>query len=320
MALDSLVSVLPIAGKLFLTSGDTLLLVFLLNEPNAQLKSTEWHSTWGRQHKYRSAFMPAYLNGFAPIVAAAVHSLEKPKVRILTVGGGVGTFTTHLLPRVRELLKHFSNPPEIELLETDLYPVIEKVGGRSGVDVHNLPFAAGSFDVVVGESMLHAGEINRLHHRLGELKKVLGDKGLLVYLQDAVPDVRASAKIHGSFSPRVIAVSQAKNDFKLAQRLHQTFSQELVRSLETHAFDYAEVAAVGLARINKSNAFKPPFQYPRGTNSFGYLYGVVGHSKKQIPVGKIDLEYQGIAYLATLNKGLIPTKVEPALRKFGVIK
>jgi acyl transferase domain-containing protein/protein-L-isoaspartate O-methyltransferase len=134
----------------------------------------------------------AYNALIARVLAEAAAALPPGRaLRVLEVGAGTGSTTSHVLPALAGA--------RVEYTFTDVSPLFlnrarEKFAAQPGMtyrllDVATAPaaqgFTAGSFDVVIGANVLHAtADVAR---SLGHVRELLAPGGLLVLLEGTLP-------------------------------------------------------------------------------------------------------------------------------------
>lgn len=285
-----------------------------------------WYHSYGGQAERRNAFMPAYLKAVAPAVAGAISLLGRDRIRLLVVGGGTGTFTRDLLPEVKRLLARQSMSPEIKVTETDISSTIEQIGGRSRVDLHNLPFDDHSFDLVVGQAVMHMGGRKRLPKRLSQIKRVLTQDGIFVHIHDSVPNPREwigrRMQVSGSFQ------RQVRNPKTRFAALHPVLSKahlNLIEQLGEDAVKRRMICWVGDAEAEVV-AQKPNlavFDDLEGIdvhreNVFKYFHGVPGVEKRdeELAAGKARLKYSAYVTMVSDHPQFTVQAIERAIGAF----
>jgi acyl transferase domain-containing protein/NADPH:quinone reductase-like Zn-dependent oxidoreductase/SAM-dependent methyltransferase/NADP-dependent 3-hydroxy acid dehydrogenase YdfG len=124
-------------------------------------------------------------------VAACLASAPGRVLRVLEVGGGTASTTSHLLPVLPE--------DRTEYVFTDLSPAFTqraaaRFEGRRGFEARPLDaerdpeaqgFVAGSYDIVVASNVIHA--TSDLRRTLGHIRRLMRPGGLLVMLEMTQP-------------------------------------------------------------------------------------------------------------------------------------
>ncbi|RYP65674.1 hypothetical protein DL769_006253 [Monosporascus sp. CRB-8-3] len=131
----------------------------------------------------------------------ALLSHENPGIRILEVGAGTGGMTSHVLPVLQEFERQDGSACFSEYAYTDISPAFldeakRKFQDRQGrISFHTLDlerdsrdqgFAAGSFDVVVAGSVIHA--TSDLAATLQNIHRLLTPGGHLLYFELTADD------------------------------------------------------------------------------------------------------------------------------------
>jgi acyl transferase domain-containing protein/acyl carrier protein len=140
---------------------------------------------------YRNSPPARTYNGLiAEVFGAIISATAGRKLRVLEIGAGTGSTTSHLLSRL---------PQHVEYTFTDVSPLFlnrarEKFHDQSFMryellDISRTPstqgFAAGAFDVIVAANVLHATP--DLVVTLGHVQELLAPGGLLVLLEATRP-------------------------------------------------------------------------------------------------------------------------------------
>ncbi len=119
---------------------------------------------------------PAYNEAIAPFLAGTIGFLKRPRVRVLVVGGGTGVFSRDLLPAVRRCLQRWGQNVQFSVVETDIESVVREAPASSHrvqANFHQLPFRDGSFDLIVGQSMIHQGEMQKSIPEIGRVMEAV---------------------------------------------------------------------------------------------------------------------------------------------------
>jgi SAM-dependent methyltransferase len=111
------------------------------------------------------------------LVIATAEATTRPVSRILEIGCGIGEYTRPLAANTRAHVTALDVAPPVVALARTRVPANVAV---CAADVEELPFAAGTFDAVVGNAVLHH---LRLEHTVPELVRVLRPGGAFVFAE-----------------------------------------------------------------------------------------------------------------------------------------
>lgn len=289
-----------------------------MNEERMQqdaAKRARWEKLYGGQERLHEIFREPYVNAVAPIVAGVVDFQGKSKLRVLVIGGGKGRFTKDLLPKVQEALAEKGNHAEIDVVETDFNEVVKEAPAKKRVraDMWALPFRSGSFDLVVGQSVMHQGGPRRLPQLISEVRRVLTPKGSFVHVADHVPDPRdwtGAGLLGADVFPGEVPTRKA------TERSEKEALIEV--SLEAHRnlIDFFRLSAgrndMSSATVNVNHESVVPITGPRNeafggvktrkANSWLFQFGrLSGKDEKGIPRGMRKVAYSGFVNIATLH-------------------
>lgn len=246
------------------------------------------------------------MDAVAPVIAGVIHFMRKPSVSVLVVGGGTGVFSKTLLVPVRGFLKRRGQPVDIKVVETDLeHAAVSKSGGDKAVaDVLRLPFKKESFDLVVGQSMIHQGGRNLLGERLAEIKRVISPNGCFVHVQDVPPDFRDWAR---SNAPPVLNLGTRASSDAFSSALNEAHGNLLddlrLRSRE-NGLTFGAAKVRGEAIVSKKHVLgEVGGQNFDRENFFHFHFGAFGAKRAKGISGK-KLVYEGFVTLHSLHPRL----------------
>jgi SAM-dependent methyltransferase len=155
-----------------------------------------------------------------PLVAAVV---EARPARVLEVGAGWG-----------ELAEWIARETGAEVVATDLSPHMVELSCARGLDasvadVQSLPFADGSFDVVVAAWMLY--HVPHLDRGLAEIARVLRPGGRLVAATNSIAHLHELRELVGS-GPSSITFSRESGDELLDRHFASVRREDIDGRLE----------------------------------------------------------------------------------------
>jgi ubiquinone/menaquinone biosynthesis C-methylase UbiE len=142
------------------------------------MQTTESGQAYWDRHAKNYARSMALLGKPMPRALALTEQAVNGAANALEVAAGTGLFTVAIAPRVTRLVATDYAPAMLQMLE---HRTRER--GLTNVecvpaDIHALPFASGSFDVVVAANVLHL--LPDLPKALAELARVLKPGGAFV--------------------------------------------------------------------------------------------------------------------------------------------
>lgn len=263
-----------------------------------------WERLYAQGVALKEAMNPAYIDAVASTFAAAILACGKDQVKLLVVGGGDGHFSRKVLPAVMNLVNAVNSSVGVEVLETDLTEAILRAPGKTAVvDVKELDrhFAAGSFDVVVGEAMLHQGGRKGIGKTMQQIAHVLSNTGTFVHVQDTVPDPTdwiaperlRELGVRGAPMMQVGSDGARQNLMAMADEAHSGLANAMhseAKSLKG-AFMLMGAEGTGMTDIN---AF-PPNLVPAGYTALHYSHGGMGgEHDPEVPSGKYRLTYRAM--------------------------
>lgn len=267
-------------------------------------EAKRWEKLFSPREKIIQFHEAPYLSAVVPLFAGAIRYLEKEPTRILVVGGGRGHFSERVLPAVRRMLQANGRNPDIGVLETDMTDEIKKAPAPSQVvNVLELSrhFPLGSFDVVVGESMIHQMHPN-IFKALLQIRHVMTSDGIFIHVQDTVPDYWQwlSPETRKRFGIHETKAVYHIEDFQRLPELSNEAHGNLCRALLEGAQD-AEMYMTGVTVKHQSvldarNLGPHPTMDLGDRNYVTYKMGnVFGGRAQGLPPGKKIVEYEGLA-------------------------
>lgn len=271
--------------------------------PVSETAPQRWQRLFSDGIAIKEAFNLPYIQAVAPAFAAAVLAVGKEKVELLVIGGGDGHFSRMVLPEVLMLLSTRPKPIEVNVLETDLTDNIMRAPARAAVvDARELDrhYMAGSFDVVVGEAMLHQGGPNGVAKTIQQAAHVLSKSGVFVHVQDAIPDPRdwVSPTRLSDLGIAGIPIMRADSDkhrvelVQVSREAHAALAQCIHR--ETKALGGAFMLGAVQGDKTVTELKLPPHLFTRRLNAVAYDNGTLGQSEDPtLPDGRIKLTYRG---------------------------
>lgn len=272
--------------------------------PVKEHPDVRWHRLYAEKNRLRERMKPAYNHAVSPLLTGIIDSFHKPVIRILVIGGGSGVFTRDLLPAVRKQLDQLGRHPKLEILETDIHTIIGQTppeSRRAIMNVESLGLRSGTFDLVVGQSMIHQA---RMQHTLGEVKRVLSPTGCFVHIQDDAPLSRAklgtgeSTVIHSKVPGDMAEIRK-----KMASANGEIL-EEAVRWARAHQLNNAILHLHGRATVDKGYSFGTfrGFDLDQA-NAITYVMGEIYAQKDpRVSEGKKILYYAGIGLVLSKSK------------------
>jgi len=237
------------------------------------------------------------------------HSLE--------IGAGTGYFTLNLLRAgvVERATCTDISPGMLAMLERNAARLGLEVE-TSAADAEHLPFADGSFDLVVGHAVLH--HVPDLPSAFGELRRVLRPGGLLVFAGEpsrqgdrlaAIPKRAAGlAAPLWRAALRAGPAARAPN----GNGARPTDAHALESQVDVHAFDPATLAALardaGLTGVRVCGE-------ELLANWFGWTSRTLEASAdpEEVPMGWKLFAYRGYLALQDVDRRLLEPHLPPAL-------
>lgn len=265
----------------------------------------KWNRLYSEQNKVRKIFKEPYAYAVAPFMAGVIDYYNRP-LRILVIGGGDGHFTRDLLPEIRNFLRIKKVSARIEVVESDLTEMVSKSPGvKVRADAHALPFTDSSFDLVIGESMIHQPNGREgMGQRIKEIHRVLKEDGSFIHVQDSIPDPGSWAGIPLP-APifKLNAMQSAILQDSLFAEAHKNLILELRRLTRERHMSFGALGVSGsklfpetkkLGEIEGLNFDNMPANY------FHLKNGVLEPRKdSSIPRNKKRLQYSGMISIAS---------------------
>lgn len=293
---------------------------FSAPDPAVESIPARWQRLYSAGVATKELFNPAYLDAVAFCFAAAILAVEKDTVGLLVIGGGDGHFSRKVLPAVREIVEAHNPTLALRVLETDVSDVIRKAPGESRVvDAHKLHehFAPATFDIVVGEAMMHQDGPAKLPVLLDEVARVLTPEGIFVHVQDTIPDPRdwvADPDLRELYAREVPLMETGKHGsqaqlLQMAESAHKGLIVRLQQVVEQAKYRLMVIRAEGEAKVDAQSVAWTPTALRPGDNGLSYFLGTFGHGQKPgVPEGTMELHYTGLVsfvrphrQLASLN-------------------
>jgi SAM-dependent methyltransferase len=264
-------------------------------QPKPETPQQRWERLYREKNVFRHAMAPAYNAAVAPLLSTIIRHLNKPSIRILVIGGGEGVFSRDLLPAVREKLARTGMPISIRVVETDLTHAVRQAPNsahRVQADFHRLPFANASFDLIVGQSMMHQGNFL---NGLAETKRMLSPDGVFFHVQDDIP-LQASAGEHEQSMMRATLQKHL---------LAATSHIRLLRTFRTQAqaagFSNAVLAVKSAVLVDKNHSVGKiaGLDLDQGNTVRYENGGISRRDMTDVPAGKKRLVYGGTVTLSS---------------------
>lgn len=280
-----------------------------MNDKEAEQR--HWEQLYRGLLKVKEFIYPAYEAAIAPIISGTVHFQNRPTVKILVIGGGEGNFSKRLLPTIRRMLKERGSTTRIEVVESDLTRAIKKAQGtRVLADMTRLPFKEGSFDLVVGESVIHNMHPDTIGNAIKEIKRVLKNGGSFVHVQDHFPDptVWGDLSVRSHFQKGHPMVTKDQTNLAHFAPAALTAHKNLMEHLRRYA--RAEGMSQTTLEIRGSQSVSRKREVPifggidlSGENAFHYNKGLLSSKKDtSIPKDERQLHYTGLVTITTKGK------------------
>jgi len=272
-----------------------------VKRPSAQKTGDKkWERLYQNLANTRAKLRPAYNKGVASTIAGVIDYFQYPQVKILVVGGGKGTFSRDLLPAVKMELKKLGREPRFQVIESDPLGVIRDAPGkRLRAKAEFLPFRAGEFDLVIGESMIHQTDMSV---SIPEIKRVLNANGSFIHVADNVPirgtvhpdlgdkpvtPIKSDSGLE-RIMPRVVD-SHKRQLEKIRTQCHESGLSSAAIQFEGEVLTSAKrkMGVLGGVNLNKSNFIH---------SNMGVLQPRV---VSDVPRGKRKLVYSGFITIAS---------------------
>lgn len=262
-----------------------------------------WHRLYAEKARFRERMAPVYNHAVAPIFAGTLSFLNRPELRILVLGGGKGVFSHHLLPEIREGLRQLGKNSKITVIETDLLSIIKHAPAdarKVQMDAGKIGLLSETIDLVVGESMIHQGTLEK---NLSEIKRVLRRDGYMIHIQDDAPAARSVDLM----DEQPIHTKETTDPATMAKKM-QDAHQQLIRRI----MDWATANNMSKAVLVPEAELLMPRNYRFGTmrgqdldsnNALYYVNGKISWKKDpSIPEDKRKIVYSGIAVILSKDK------------------
>ncbi len=243
---------------------------------------------------------PAYNEAIAPFLAGTIGFLKRPRVRVLVVGGGTGVFSRDLLPAVRRCLQRWGQNVQFSVVETDIESVVREAPASSHrvqANFHQLPFRDGSFDLIVGQSMIHQGEMQK---SIPEIGRVMATGGCFFHTQDSTPVGSAHVgewmrRTQNSPVKRLGDQENAREWMEHNARIHSETSQAAVELAKRHGLSSIAFIAKGDAVVSKNHRIgqMQGINLDTANHVFYYHGGISGRTDPSVPADKKKLDYAG---------------------------
>ena len=270
----------------------------------------KWERMYRPHVAIRQFFKEPYIKAVAPTIAGAVDFTGKSEVKLLVIGGGEGRFSKDLLLEVKKLLKKKKRNVKITVVESDVADAIRNAPGHKvRADINALPFADESFDLIIGESMIHQGGPQAIPLAVSQIQRILTQKGAFIHIADFMPDPRdwVTEKISGQ---RSIFDSTKVTHNLTADNLDSYSAISKLAHLNVLGFLAKHYQAVGLlsmaaeihadVRVNATLKRKIGDVDVSRFNSIKFENGIILHSnEKGITRGMKKLNYSGFLSLAS---------------------
>jgi SAM-dependent methyltransferase len=273
-----------------------------------------WEKLYGEQENLRRIFSEPYTRALAPFLAGAIdyHARLQGKLRILVVGGGKGRFSRELLPKVRELLEKKGRKVELDVVETDLASVIRQAPAakRAQAEVKRLPFKSETFDLVVGEAMIHQGGPAGVPRSISEIKRVLAKDGSFIHVADITPDPRewtgpgvAAAVGFGKETPALRAGGggHGRQLMDMSAQAHANLAKLLHLTARAHGLSFAALTAQEEALVPAGPRSERLHGIKVGRfNTLRFSHGGIQTANEPgVPPGQRKIGYEGVVTVAT---------------------
>lgn len=275
---------------------------------------SKWNALYSHHEGIRDFFKEPYVGAIAPIVASAIDLTKKPEVRVLVIGGGTGRFSRDLLPKIQEILKKKRLRVKLMVIESDITEAVRAAPSKNKViaDIHALPFKDKSFDIVIGESMIHQGEPAQVDTRAREIARVLSDQGSFIHTGDFIPDpndwlsdeIRAKLGLRGRSLAYTIDSDKARDNMDvLSKAVHIELFSKLLPHYRANGLNtlFAEVTHRSL--VDSSLKRQLLGSDATANNSITFEKGIINTSRvRNIHKRKKELVYSGYLQIASRLK------------------
>lgn len=273
-------------------------------------KDQRWHEIYGHHDEIRAFFKDPYVKAIAPIIAGAIDITGKPEVNVLVIAGGKGRFSRDALPRVKELLRRKGGRSvRINVVESDISSVIREAAPacfKVMADARNLPFRAGAFDLVIGESMIHQGGPGQLPKIVKQIEQVLSERGSFIHTGDFTPDPRDWAPKERlrtfGMAKEVLCYHSHELDrlAEFSKIIHGMLLQKLQTHYRTAGLNSLAAEIEGRTRVNATLKRRLLGVTFSRTNHISFNYGVIqSRIVSSVPRKLRQITYTGYLSLAS---------------------
>jgi len=272
-------------------------------------EEAKWNRKYEVQERLKEFMAPAYNDAVAPFVAAAIHSHNAPRVRVLVLAGGKGSFSSRLLPDVKRRLAENGVKTSIDVVETDITTVLRHATGKRVIaDMQKLPFKDRAFDFVVSQAGINQLGPGGLPEGMAEVNRVLTPAGIFIHVQDTTPDLRSwcrpeSIRAWQHESAAVIGLDKSNtNRFQeLATEAYANVALALQavarrQGMRSVAFQYKGEARVPMA------PFKVSGRDLSDATGIHFTLGQLSYSFPEVPERMRQLSYDTTVSIASKSR------------------
>lgn len=282
----------------------------ILHPLRGRPKIEEWHRRYAENARLKFVLRPAYNKAIGTPLAQIISYMKQPRVRILVLGGGTGVFSRDLLPQIQRILRKQGSHTKIEVVETDPLEIVLDApphSHRIRMDADRLSFKNQSFDLVVGQSMLHQTDLRR---SIPEIKRVMKTSGFFFNVQDDPPAFKGSEYRRlleggGQVSP---TKDMQQRVVESGMRATEAFAQSVVAAATHFRLSSVVLLTEGRALVSAKTDLGT-FSGRDLNEGYGveYSMGSTGRIKERgnIPNGKKELSYKGIITILA-NQSVTP--------------
>lgn len=274
----------------------------------------EYYKKFGSQNELRERFKQPYLKAVVPYVAAALKlrlGNAPREVKILVIGGGDGRFSRDVLPVLKSIFK--KSQPDFKVVESDLTFAVKRAKNayaRVVANAKEMPFADNSFDLIVGESMIHQLEVDGIGQAIEKIKNILKPHGTFIHVQDFSPDPNywSSARLSNSR----FSATNSFNDQNVAtlfsamgREAHQNLVLCLNASAQRNGLHFNSIPIEGSSVVDSSLVTAIQGQAVKRFNRISFDFGDVLGSEIKLPKGKTELVYRGMVTLTSKHPAVL---------------
>jgi len=253
----------------------------------------------------------AYTKAFAPVIAAAIQAQGLALANILVVGCGNLHFSRMVLPAVEQLLFERGSYTLLNVTESDVEECITKLPGKTKqADVTRLAeiFPENRFNVVVGESMIHAVPRAELAEALKQIARV--STGPFIHLQDSMPPPNTYGEGLAPYQADVQKARSRENESEmliailaLAKKAHDNLTHAVEKAAAKSHLASKVLPVEGSDLIDENRKLPAGLDYPEFRQK-RHLISQLGFNtfpKDETPPSKKRITFQGRVMLVSKN-------------------